>query len=215
MTESNGTPVTHGEAGLTLNPADPADMELADFGERILRLLKSPQAQRSHFFVATLDDFLGALYALVFSQHNDHPFQTRSGPIEVRTVVRRAEDITQGKLRISGNWLAGFHFNSAIFRIAACYHRGLKVVSNKEASKLWKHQLLPDVQTNFPTWQYVNLDKVYDEVNDLKHTAEGTFNSRSVSRAEAVSSVAELLELFELWTKTQPSQGHSASSPNP
>lgn len=135
---------------------------------------------------------------LIFARHND--FEERSGQIEVSAVVKRAENVAEGAVRKSGKWLAGFYFNSALFRIAAAYHRGLKVVSGKETCRLYKADLLKYVEPGFPNWQHTNLDRVYDEVNDLKHTAEGLFNSRNISREEARVAVAELLELFELWS---------------
>ncbi len=49
----------------------------------------------------------------------------------------------------------------------------------KENGRKWKHELLPEVERTFPVWKHQNLDEVYDEVNDLKHTAEGKFNFRS------------------------------------
>jgi len=61
-------------------------------------------------------------------------------------------------VRTSGNWLAGFHFNSALFRIAATYHRGLKVVSGKETSDLQKGELLKIVEPAFPSWQHMGSD---------------------------------------------------------
>jgi hypothetical protein len=113
---------TNGQITLKLN--DSKDEQLASYGKRILKLFRSSQAQKSHYFVATLDDFLGAVYALVFSQCNVRPFVSRSGPIEIATVIKRAEDIANGTLRTFGNWIAGFHFNGALFRIAASYRRG-------------------------------------------------------------------------------------------
>ena len=184
---------------IILNLEESKDEKLALYGKRLVKLLRSPQAQKSHYFVATLDDFLGAVYSLVLSQCNVHPFEKRSGQIEIDTVVRRAEDVASGKLRTSGNWMAGFHFNGALFRIAASYHRGLKVVAYKETSKDMRHKLLPDVERAFPAWRHKNLDDVYDEVNDLKHTAEGKFNFREVDLEGAKAAVEELLELFELW----------------
>ena len=118
-------------------------------------------------------------------------------------MVKRAENVADGTVRTSGKWLAGFYFNSALFRIAAAYHRGLKVVSGKETSRLYKSDLLKHVEPDFPTWQHSNLDDVYDEVNDLKHTTEGLFNSRNVSQEKASAAVAELLELFGLWSNAQ------------
>ncbi len=44
---------------IVLNPKDPKDAELASYGARLLKLLRSSQAQNNHYFIATLDDFLG------------------------------------------------------------------------------------------------------------------------------------------------------------
>jgi hypothetical protein len=184
---------------IVLNPKDPKDAELASYGARLLKLLRSSQAQKNHYFIATLDDFLGVVYALVFSQTNVRPFEKRSGQIEIGTVIKRAEDVAKSALRTSGNWMAGFHFNGALFRIAASYHRGLKVVAQKETSRKWKGELLPEVETAFPKWKHQNLDEVYDEVNDLKHTPEGKFGSREVDLKGAKAAIEELLELFERW----------------
>ena len=196
---------TNGQLTLKLN--DSKDEQLASYGKRILKLFRSSQAQKSHYFVATLDDFLGAVYALVFSQCNVRPFVSRSGPIEIATVIKRAEDIANGTLRTSGNWIAGFHFNGALFRIAASYHRGLKVVSSKERSGDMRGGLLPVVKAAFPKWKHQNLDDVYDEVNDLKHKAEGKFNLRVIDLEGAKAATEELLELFECWCGLKPESG--------
>jgi hypothetical protein len=195
-----------------LKPKDPKDAELASYGARLLKLLRSSQAQNNHYFVATLDDFLGAIYALVLSQCNVHPFVKRSGQIEIDAVIKRAEDIASGTLRTSGNWMAGFHFNGALFRIAASYHRGLKVVSKKEKSGEMRGGLLPSVLAAFPEWKHQNLDDVYDEVNDLKHTAEGKFNLRRINLEAANAAIEELLNLFELWSVPQTKSKTTAES---
>jgi hypothetical protein len=194
-------PETNIQIALKLD--DSKDEMLASYGKRILKLLRSTHAQNNHYFVATLDDFLGAIYALVLSQCNVHPFVKRSGPIEIDTVIKRAEDIASGTLRTSGNWMAGFHFNGALFRIAASYHRGLKVVSRKETSREMRGGLLPSVLAAFPEWKNQNLDDVYDEVNDLKHAAEGKFNLRGIDLDAAKVAIEELLNLFELWCGLQ------------
>jgi hypothetical protein len=190
-------PETNIQIALKLD--DSKDEMLASYGNRILKLLRSTQAQNSHYFVAILDDFLGAVYSLVFSQCNVHPFVGRSAPIEVQTVIKRADDIAHGTLRTSGNWMAGFHFNGALFRIAASYHRGLKVVSKNEKSGEPRGGLLPAVMSTFPHWKHQHLGEVYDEVNDLKHRTEGKFNLREVNLEGAKAAIEELLELFELW----------------
>jgi len=200
MPESDPVPTSY-HLFLELDLATQENRELADYGSRILKMLEWAQVQHNDFLVATLDDFLGVVYVLIFANCNNPPFQDRTGPIEVQTVVKRAGDVAKGRVRTSGRWLAGFHFNSALFRIAATYHRGLKVVSGKETSGLWKGQLLPIVEPAFPRWQHKELDKIHDEVNQLKHDGEGLFEARSVTRKQAELAVEELLTLFELWVQ--------------
>jgi hypothetical protein len=48
---------------------------------------------------------------------------------------------------------------------------------------------------------------VYDEVNDLKHKAEGKFNLRVIDLEGAKAAVEELLELFECWCGIKPESG--------
>ncbi len=157
MTESDPAPFSY-DVFLELDLAGPENRDLADYGARILKLLQRPQAQHNNFFMATLDDFLGVLYALIFAKCNNRPFKDRNGPIEVQTIVKRPEHVAKGRVRTSGNWLAGFHFNSALFRIAATYHRGLKVVSGKETSDLQKGELLKIVEPAFPSWRHMGSD---------------------------------------------------------
>ena len=139
MTESDPAAVSY-DVFLELDLARSENKDLAEYGSRIVALLQSPKTRQNHFLLATLDDFLGVLYALIFAKCNNRPFTDRSGQIEVQTVVKRAEHVANGRVRTSGRWLAGFHFNSALFRIAATYHRGLKIVSEKETSGLKKEQ---------------------------------------------------------------------------
>lgn len=202
MTESDPAPVSY-DVFLELDLADPGNKGLADYGARILNLLQRAQTQQNHFLLATLDDFLGVLYALIFAKCNNRPFTERSEPIEIQAVVKRAEHVAKGRVRTSGNWLAGFHFNSALFRISATYHRGLKAVSGKETSDLQKGELLKIVEPAFPSWQHKELDNIHKEVNQLKHDGEGLFQTRSVTWKQAESAVEELLELFELWRSTK------------
>lgn len=149
MTESDHS-VLRCDSFLALDLADSGNKRLADYGARILRLFEWPQAQQNHFLFATLDDFLGVLYALILAKCNTRPFTGRKEPVEVQTVIKRAEHVARGMVRTSGNWMSGFYFNSALFRIAASYHRGLKVVSGKETSDLQKGQLLKIVEPVFP-----------------------------------------------------------------
>lgn len=187
------------ESFLRLNLKAAEDKELADYSARILRLLQSSQAKKSHFLVATLDDFLGVLYALILARHNH--FEERTGPIEIQAVVTRAENVAEGTMRTSGKWLAGFYFNSALFRIAATYHRGLKIVLVKENSDKKKSDLLKLVVAAYPEWKHQCLEEIWTEVNLLKHTPKGLFDSRNIGPLQANTAVVELLSLFENWSK--------------
>ena len=77
---------------------------------------------------------------------------------------------------------AGFYFNNALFRLAAVYHRSLKVVTgNEEKSDVYVKALLTEAQKRFEkarqrSWDNDNIGKIYNEVNGLKHTARGVFD---------------------------------------
>jgi hypothetical protein len=188
------------DSPLALDSSDAEDKQLSEYGRRITTLLQSPEAEKNNFLVATLDDFLGVVYALIFAKHNNPPFEDRSGAIEPPVVLKRAREVESRSIRTSGTWLAGFHFNSALFRIAATYHRGLKVVLGKEEKDISRKQLLEKLGPAFQGWKHDELDAVYEEVNHLKHEGKGLSDTRSVTWAQAQASVSELIELFELWT---------------
>lgn len=211
MTESDRS--VRCDSFLALDLADSGNKRLADYGARILKLFEWPHAQQNHFLFATLDDLLGVLYALIFAKCNTRPFTGRKEPVEVQTVIKRAEHVARGMVRTSGNWLSGFYFNSALFRIAASYHRGLKVVSGKETSGLQKGQLLEIVEAVFPSWRHSELDNIHNEVNQLKHDGNGLFQTRTVTWKQAQSAVEELFELFELWRKKQENPADKPLSP--
>jgi hypothetical protein len=191
------------EKYLQLNLADPENAKLAEYGSRIFKLLQRPKTQANQFLVATLDDFLGVLYALIFAKCKTRPFRSRKTPVEVQVIIKRAQDVAEGRVRTSGNWVSGFHFNSALFRIAATYHRGLKVVAGKETESDLVRPLLEIVEPLFPRWQHTDLDKIHTEVNSLKHEGEGLFSERTVDWEQAESAVEELLQLFEFWSDAQ------------
>ena len=94
---------------------------LAGFAERIGKLLRSADAKSNKSLVASLDDFLGAIYALVAA--HEHGFRGKPGESEFGPIVDRSKQLTQGDVKSFGNWMAGFHFNSALFRISAVFDR--------------------------------------------------------------------------------------------
>lgn len=193
------------EGFLEFDLADLGDLQFANFGERIAKLIESPKSQSTHYLVAMLDDFLGAVYALILATHNKPPFKERTGPIEVPVVLKRAKQVAGGKVRMAGAWFAGFHFNSALFRLAATYHRALKVVTGNESNrKIYRDDLLEHAMASYKkwtgaNWKHAELDEIYDEVNYLKHEAEGIYQERKVTLEEARLGVEEVLGLLEVW----------------
>lgn len=167
---------------------------------RIGKLLSLRTVQTNADLAGSLDDFLGAIYALILAKQGG--FTDRlTRPIEIAAVEKRAEQIAAGKVRTDGKWMAGFHFNSALFRTAAVYHRILKIVVGRVA---YVHSLRSDAlqlyrQWNHSDWTCDKLDMVHSQVNDLKHRPRGIYDQRSVAFQDAVTAVAELLDLIEAW----------------
>ena len=183
--------------------ADRVFKRLAGFASRIAAVLERPGVQSNPHLLGALDDFLGAIYALIFAKQRD--FIDRTGQsIQPDKVLKRAKQLRNGKVRTEGKWIAGFHFNSALFRLAAVNHRVLKIVIGQ-----------PSTGKNVPTlrtaadklylactkqkWSRQNIDKVHAEVTDLKHTPKGKFYRRNVKYVVAVNSVGEVLDLIEAW----------------
>ena len=94
---------------------DPTEARLAGCARRISQLLKSPAVTANAEAQSSLDDFLGAVYALIRAKHEG--FRDRPGrTIAIRPVAQRAARIAVGNLKTEGLWIAGFYFNNALFR---------------------------------------------------------------------------------------------------
>src|SRR5438477_65447 len=99
-----------------------------------LKTLLGSGVQTDPNIVASIDDLLGAIYCLVLARH--HHFQDRlDSPIEVEVVHARAEQMEHGNVRVDGKWIAGWYFNGALVRLAAVFHRLLKVISGDPTTK--------------------------------------------------------------------------------
>ncbi len=179
---------------LTLDLKNPNYEKLSKSAERVATLLAEPSVRSRPDLAGSVDDFLGAIYALILARQHD--FVDRSGSIEIAAVENRAKDIALGKVRIDGKWTAGFYFNSALFRIACVLHRVLKFVVGKKENV---PQLLKKAQTLYPSWTGNKLVVVHDQVNDLKHTLEGVHDLRTAKYGDAIEAVEELLSLIEAW----------------
>src|SRR5437016_3265642 len=118
---------------LTLDPNDAIDSALSAYAGRIWQLLSAPAVCRNLDLAASLDDFLGAVYALIFAKQAN--FADRLGrSIDIKAVKLRAGQLAAREVRVNGLWMAGFHFNSALFRTAAVYHRLLQIVVGKNGN---------------------------------------------------------------------------------
>jgi hypothetical protein len=163
-------------------------------------ILATPTVAADPDLAGSIDDLLGAVYALIQAKH--HQFKDRDHPINITPVAQRAGRMASGHVRTNGQWIAGFCFNNALFRTAAVYHRILKIVVGRSA---YVPVLLPKAQALYPHWTNCKLDLVHNQVNDLKHTPRGVHDQRIVTYDDAVAAVGELLVLIEASTAKQAS----------
>jgi hypothetical protein len=189
------------------------DRDLIEIGERVSSLLTSPKIQNSNFALATLDDLLGAIYAFILAFHNQPSFKYRpvGTKIDPHAVLKRARSISRAhQVRLTGKWMAGFHFNSGLFRLLAVYHRILKIALGQPASKgqigdetnptslLSRSRAKYTAWTGQP-WNNTHINIVRMEVNELKHDAAGKYWGRRVKESDAIAALEELLDVLEAW----------------
>ncbi|MGH9542247.1 MAG: hypothetical protein ACRD2H_10235 [Terriglobales bacterium] len=184
---------------LTIDLTDPTYRDLSRSAGRIGKLLTTATVRSDPNLAGSLDDFLGAVYALILAKQYD--FTDRAGPIDIAAVEKRAAQIKAGRVRTNGKWIAGFYFNNALFRTAAAQHRILKIIVGRNdgvpklrlaAGGLYRKWTQAE-------WAHGNLDKVHDQVNELKHQPRGTHDARTVGYADALAAVRELLNVIEAW----------------
>ena len=175
-----------------INLFDPRLKELASFAERIAvvaeRFRKKPQDP----VVAALDDLLGAVYALVSAIEKE--FKGKLGPSEFEPVFIRAKHLAGGQVRKDGNWMAGFHFNNAMFRISAVLDRLPKAFGGHTAAA---NRYRKKTGT---AWTSTEAHEIRKEVNRLKHKASGVFGKRRSALKAAITAVDQLLHLAETLT---------------
>lgn len=90
-------------------------------------------------------------------------------------------------------WVCGYYVNSAMLRIAACYDRIPKMILKRKKGNA--HQLMQAICVD-PS-SYANWRAVYEEVNKLKHDAEGLASGRHVSKDEVMRALNEIVSLLE------------------
>ena len=184
---------------LNLDLNDPTEARLASCARRIGHLLAAPAVTANADVQSSLDDFLGAVYALIGAKKNN--FQDRSGRrIKIEPVAQGAARIAVGHVKTDGLWVAGFYFNNALFRTAAVYHRILKVATSTDGH-------VPTLQLEalgrYAGWNSIRLYKVHNQVNELKHEPQGVYHGRLVSYDDAVTAACDLLDLIEAWMTAQ------------
>jgi hypothetical protein len=172
-----------------INLWDPRLKGLSALAARIAAVVERSKAKEDDSVVAVLDDLLGAVYALVSAVEND--FKGKTGKSDFDAVLTRAQQLAKGQVRKDGNWMAGFHFNNALFRISAVFDRLPKAVRGHDAAT--KAYL----KRKGHTWQNKEAQDIRNEVNDIKHKASGVFRRRRRVLEDATRAVEQLLDLAE------------------
>ncbi len=172
-----------------INLWDPRLKDLSDLAGRIAKAVERFRAKPKDPVVGALDDLLGAVYALVSAVEKD--FKGKPGPSDFGAVVTRAQQLADGEVRKDGNWMAGFHFNSALFRISAVFDRLPKSFGGHALARS-RYQ-----KKKGKAWDDASAHAVRLEVNRLKHKASGVFGKRRKAFDEAKLAVEQLLDLAE------------------
>jgi len=176
--------------------------KLAAYAGRIATLLSDPLIVADVAAVSTLDYFSGAIHALLLVRHQGYRDRPNRSP-KTRPIQKIAEYLRQGRLRRDGPWLAGFNFNNGLARLVAVYERSMKLAGAQRAD----HQKKQDVEREAEKlyrkwagrqWAHTSIERVYLEVNRLKHAASGE-QRREVQFAECLIATEEILELLETW----------------
>jgi hypothetical protein len=107
------------------------------------------------------------------------------------------------KVHSSKQWIAGYYFNNALFRIVALAEIGLKVLYTKETKK--EPPTGRDVYYRLKNWysakfnmNLTTITKARQQVNDYKHHTRGSTNIKHLETMhDAIVSLYELLALLE------------------
>lgn len=169
---------------------------IAGFACRLDKLLTLDPIRADPEALGTIDDLLGAVYALAFAKQAAFVDRTNQ-PVEEAAITKRAKELAKGRIRRDGKWMAGHHFNNTLYRISACYHRALVKVTGHADRRI--DRLVPKAKGQFGAWKNHNLGVVHSQVNDLKHKPRGAHDRRVANLKQAESAIVELLELLESW----------------
>jgi hypothetical protein len=197
---------------LALEPPekDQRDAELRALAKRIGGLMASKRDDDERH---SLDYLLGALFAL--RQANALDFQDRATacpvpywPGVISYAQATGDDPGSAPDR---SWLAGFFFNSALGRIAACLDR-LATIAWTCSAKGDRPALVDALEglgwgiasprtarrfLTLPDGTRSPAVEVYAEVNRLKHRPEGLADGRAVPLLDAVRALREVVDFVE------------------
>jgi hypothetical protein len=179
-----------------INLWDSRIKELSQFAARITTVVERYKATRDDPVVAALDDLLGAVYALVSAVEKD--FKGKTGTSDFEAVLTRSQQLANGHVRKDGNWMAGFHFNNALFRISAVFDRLPKALGGHAAIRQ------AYAKRKGQAWQDKEAHDIRDEVNALKHKPSGVFRGRRRALKDATVAIDQLLDLAETLTAKKP-----------
>lgn len=170
--------------------------ELARCASRIVPLLKSAHGRGDKEMIGVFDDMLGAIYALVDAHKLG--FHGKSSESEYGAIEKRSTQVGKGEVKRAGSWMAGFHFNSAIFRISAVFARLVIRIAGKP-----KEQDARDdanaafLKKKHTPWANKEANAIRKEVNNLKHEVGGVFKGRAEDMTTALTALDQLLTLAE------------------
>ena len=174
-----------------------SEPRLLDFSNRLHNLLRELPDDLA--ITDTLDYVIGALYGL--AKAIDLKFADRAGesdPMYRPFLSQYVLSIVELE-PLHPSWLAGFYFNSAIQRIAACYDRIPRLLGAKEKKGGNANTRMAGVNgsKDEDCQRIEHWKKVYDEFNPFKHAPEGKALGRGAGMEDALKASDELLRLLE------------------
>lgn len=145
--------------------------------------------------------YLGALHAL--ARAVELGFRDRVGSIPARSysrdLTRRLKRFGDGKLSLKRQWLAGFYFNDATFRLAALYERGLKAATGgKGQENVPCLRQIAIAKGLMSESDFRALDAVRKDINHLKHRDGLLLKGRTVPLRRAIVAAREALQLLAI-----------------
>lgn len=149
---------------------------------------------------AVLGFMAGSLYSLAKACQLEYQDRTgltlpRGYPQELQEVLR---GIANGELPSEGQWLAGFHLNSGLHRLAALYHRCLKILVADESQSAPALAQMAVESGLISRNEIAALATVHKEVNKLKHVTFGVLEGRAVDLDLAATACEQALMLVTL-----------------